>query len=208
MTKSRDLGNLVKTGAVQFPDGLGTAGQALQVNSGATGLEFADAGGGGGAWNLISTTTISSAVVYVDYTSIGSYSRYVLLWQCTMSSANLPRLQIYDDGTIVDTSNYSFMRHDLGGNSSYDLTSVGVIGTTGVVSSFGRFEINTDAPRAVYNLTYGGFTGTDNTANHFITSGGMKSDYSITDIDGFRFRTTASSAVITGGKFSLYGISQ
>ena len=52
MTKSRDLGNLVKTGAVQFPDGLGTAGQALQVNSGATGLEFADAGSG--------TTTVAT----------------------------------------------------------------------------------------------------------------------------------------------------
>jgi hypothetical protein len=52
MTKSRDLGNLVKTGAVQFPDGLGTAGQALQVNSGATGLEFADAGSG--------TTTVAN----------------------------------------------------------------------------------------------------------------------------------------------------
>jgi len=47
MTKSRDLGNLVKTGAVQFPDGLGTEGQTLKVNSGATGLEFADAGGAG-----------------------------------------------------------------------------------------------------------------------------------------------------------------
>lgn len=47
MTKSRDLGNLVSDGAVQFPDNLGTAGQALQVNSGATGLEFADASGGG-----------------------------------------------------------------------------------------------------------------------------------------------------------------
>lgn len=46
MTKSRTLGNLVKDGAVQFPDSLGTAGQALQVNSGATGLEFADASGG------------------------------------------------------------------------------------------------------------------------------------------------------------------
>jgi len=47
MTKSRDLGNLVKTGAVQFPDGLGTEGQTLQVNSGENGLEFADASGSG-----------------------------------------------------------------------------------------------------------------------------------------------------------------
>lgn len=178
----------------------------ISATSGSVTIDGAAAGGG--SWNLISTTTISSSVVYVDYTSIGSYNRYVLLWQCTMSSANLPRLQIYDNGTIVDTSNYSFMRHNLGAGSSFDTTSVGVIGTTGVVSSFGRFEINTDAPRAVYNLTYGGFTGVNDAANHFITSGGMKSTYSITDIDGFRFRTTSSSAVITGGKFSLYGISQ
>jgi hypothetical protein len=46
MTKSRDLGNLVKTGAVQFPDGLGTEGQTLQVNSGENGLEFADVAAG------------------------------------------------------------------------------------------------------------------------------------------------------------------
>ena len=47
MTKSRDLGNLVKTGAVQFPSSLGTEGQTLQVNSGENGLEFADASGSG-----------------------------------------------------------------------------------------------------------------------------------------------------------------
>jgi hypothetical protein len=47
MTKSRNLGNLVKTGAVQFPSSLGTEGQTLQVNSGENGLEFADASGSG-----------------------------------------------------------------------------------------------------------------------------------------------------------------
>lgn len=46
MTKSRDLGNLVKDGAIQFPDNLGTAGQALQVNSAANALEFVDASAG------------------------------------------------------------------------------------------------------------------------------------------------------------------
>ena len=47
MTKSRDLGNLVKTGAVQFPASLGTEGQTLKVNSAGNALEFADAGGAG-----------------------------------------------------------------------------------------------------------------------------------------------------------------
>ena len=41
MTKSRDLGDLVQTVAVNLPATLGTASQVLQVNSGANGLEFA-----------------------------------------------------------------------------------------------------------------------------------------------------------------------
>ena len=41
MTKSRDLGDLAQTVAVNLPATLGTASQVLQVNSGANGLEFA-----------------------------------------------------------------------------------------------------------------------------------------------------------------------
>jgi hypothetical protein len=43
--------------ATNIPSTLGTAGQVLTVNSGATAGEWAD--GGGGGWELISTTTIS-----------------------------------------------------------------------------------------------------------------------------------------------------
>jgi len=46
MTKSRDLGNLAQTVAVNLPTALGTAGQTLVVNSGADGLEFGAAAGG------------------------------------------------------------------------------------------------------------------------------------------------------------------
>jgi hypothetical protein len=47
MTKSRDLGNLAQTVAVNLPTALGTAGQSLVVNSGGTALEFGAASGGG-----------------------------------------------------------------------------------------------------------------------------------------------------------------
>jgi hypothetical protein len=47
MTKSRDLGDLAQTVAVNLPTALGTAGQTLMVNSGADGLEFGEASGGG-----------------------------------------------------------------------------------------------------------------------------------------------------------------
>ena len=47
MTKSRDLGNLAQSVAVNLPTALGSAGSNLVVNSGGNGLEFADAGGSG-----------------------------------------------------------------------------------------------------------------------------------------------------------------
>lgn len=47
MTKSRDLGDLAQTVAVNLPTALGTAGETLVVNSGADGLEFGAASGGG-----------------------------------------------------------------------------------------------------------------------------------------------------------------
>jgi len=47
-TKSRDLGDLAQTVAVNLPTALGTAGQTLMVNSGADGLEFGEASSGSG----------------------------------------------------------------------------------------------------------------------------------------------------------------
>jgi hypothetical protein len=44
MTKSRDLGDLAQTVAASLPTSLGSAGQAIVVNTGANGLEFGDAG--------------------------------------------------------------------------------------------------------------------------------------------------------------------
>ena len=46
MTKSRDLGDLAQTVAVNLPTALGTAGETLVVNSGGTALEFSAASGG------------------------------------------------------------------------------------------------------------------------------------------------------------------
>ena len=44
MTKSRDLGNVAQSIATSLPTSLGSAGQAIVVNTGANGLEFGDAG--------------------------------------------------------------------------------------------------------------------------------------------------------------------
>lgn len=188
-----------------------TDGQVLTYNSTNGNIALADAGGGGGgSWNLISTTTVSSSVTSVDFTSIGSYNRYVLLWDCEMNGAQLPSIQIYDNGSLVTSSNYVVQRSALetSGFSAYNTTYSGWIPTNGVISQIGRFEISVAAPRATIEMVLGGFVNTTNSVKTMICHGGMKNTYSITDVDGLRLTTTSGTAVIDSGRFSLYGIGQ
>lgn len=181
----------------------------ISATSGSVTLDGSAVGGGGGSWNLISTTTVSSAAASVDFTSIGSYNRYVLLWDCTLASAQLTKMQIYDNGSLVTSSDYSFQRSRMsGGGSAFATTSSGFFGTNGMVSQIGRFEISVAAPRATMEMMYGGLLDTGDSCNTMFVHGGMKSTYSITDVDGIRFTTTAGTAVINTGRFSLYGLGQ
>jgi len=184
-------------------------GQVLTYNSTNGNITLADAGGGG-SWNLISTTTVSTAVASVDFTSIGSYNRYVLFWDAEMDGAQLPKIQIYDNGSLVTSSNYSMQRSALetSGASAFQTTSSGWITTNGMVSQIGMFEISVAAPRATIRMEMGGFSGTNNNGKTMFVHGGMKSTYSITDVDGLRFTTTSGTAEIESGRFSLYGIGQ
>ena len=159
---------------------------------------------------MISTTTVSSSVTSVDFTSIGSYNRYVLLWDAEMDGAKIPLIQIYDNGTLETGSNYSMIRTALetSGYSGFATTFSGWITTNGLPSQIGRFDISVAHSRATIDMMVTGFRDTGDNCRYHLTGGGMKSTYSITDITGFRLTTTAGTAVIDSGRFSLYGIDQ
>lgn len=176
----------------------------ISATSGSVTLDGSAAGGG--SWNLISTTQVSSAVASVAFTSIGSYNRYVLNFHCTLSSASQPKIQIYDNGSVVTSSNYSMDRHYPGGSLSANTT--GFIGSGDLLSVIGTFQIDTSSPRGLIMMELNGFTSTGDSASIQYTAGGMKSTYSITDIDGFNFTTTTGTSIISSGTFSLYGISE
>jgi hypothetical protein len=73
-----DLAYRSSTANVKTRLGLGTAGQVLQVNSGATAPEWATPSAGG--MTLI-TETVASAVSSIDYTGLsGSYKQLMLVW--------------------------------------------------------------------------------------------------------------------------------
>jgi len=93
----------------------GTAAQALTMNSGATAPEWTDAAAGG-AWTLIESTSITSAVALVDITGLTStYDTYAYIFadiKVATDGAG-PRLRL-GDASGIDTggSDYSWIDFD------------------------------------------------------------------------------------------------
>jgi hypothetical protein len=119
---------LYRNATVPVRLGIGTAGQVLQVNSGATAPEWATPAGGGGM-TLINTSSMS-AVSSLSMNNIFSstYSRYRILIYTTQSVADWINLRLRVSGTDNTTSNYfgSNIRRTGGANTGTD-----AVATTG-----------------------------------------------------------------------------
>ena len=154
MTKSRDLGNLAQTVAVNLPTALGTAGQSLVVNSGADGLEFGAASGGG--------VTVYTGLSGTDGTPSGAT---YLLNASSPSAGDLAYV----------TANTSLYQNN--GNGWY---RIAVINTTPTISSVADASSNTTpftlegGTNTVITVTASDEEeGTDLTYSHSVTSGSL-----------------------------------
>jgi len=155
MTKSRDLGNLAQTVAVNLPTALGTAGQTLVVNSGADGLEFGAASGGSGV-------TVYTGLSGTDGTPAGA--TYLL----NASSPSAGDLAYVSSNTSLYQNN---------GNGWY---RIAVINTTPTISSVADASSNTTpftlegGTNTVITVTASDADeGTDLTYSHSVTSGSL-----------------------------------
>lgn len=186
-----------------------TNGYVLTAQSGNTGgLTWAAASsGGGGAWNLISTTTVTSAVTSVDFTSIGSYDRYVLLFDYTLGAKDTVKIRIYDNGSIVTSSNYSTSR-DSSTSTANTITTSYWLTNESLITQIGHFVISSGESRLPFIMVSGGSKNAGNDFSDYnFSGGGLKSDYSLTSLTGIQLLSTTSSNIYTG-RFSLYGVSQ
>lgn len=154
MTKSRDLGDLAQTVAVNLPTSLGTAGQSLVVNSGADGLEFGAASGGG--------VTVYTGLSGTDGTPSGA--TYLL----NASSPSAGDLAYVSSNTSLYQNN---------GNGWY---RIAVINTTPTISSVADASSNTTpftlegGTNTVITVTASDVDeGTDLTYSHSVTSGSL-----------------------------------
>ena len=180
----------------------------ISATSGSMTIDGSAIGGGGGAWNLINTTTVTSNVSTVDFTSIGTYKRYVLKWDCTMNTAALIAIKIYDNGSLVTSSDYVGVRGTTGASyGAFQTTSTRWLTSVGMTTQIGYLEISAVEPRLPFRMEVAGLSGTSDTGQITFSTGGLKSTYSLTSLSGLQLATTGTNDIATG-RFSLYGLSQ
>lgn len=196
------------TGADTFARlGIGTAGQVLKVNSGATAPEWGAAGGGSSGLTLISSTTIGSAVTSVALTNVFSatYTNYKIIISGGSASAS-------SDGNFIlgaTTSGY----YNVGIYSDYATgASPAVYNNNNTANSGTCFAYSSNGYNAqiiIYQPQKSartGFTYSSSglyTTGYAWTGGGfVNNSTAYTDIT---FQTQ-SGHTLTGGTIKVYGL--
>jgi hypothetical protein len=204
-----------------IPDSLGTAGQVLTVNSGATAGEWADAAGG--SWNLLSTINASSSST-VEFTSgITGYDAYAVVVSNAVPSTGGARLQLRmkrtTDSSFITSSVYSYtttasdvfnsgtLTSASTGQNRIDLCGFGSVGTSSTIGGHSGVYYFTNLGDSARHATIFAdvlwFSGADSPYRGMV--GGVCRVTGV--IDGLQYLFLDSSANISTGKFSLYGLS-
>ena len=196
--------------------GIGTAGQVLTVNSGATAPEWATAAGGGGGLTLISESIPSSATS-IDFTSISAdYKQLTLVWVGVYASANNSNLLIRlnnDSGTnykqrevevtgastvsayMGDASDIPCMVRTTSTNNNEAATGYAVIYNANSTTTNKYIETVTSYKRA-------------DTSTNVIRRSSMRyvSNSAISQINFQRAETAGTINVTSGGYIQLWGL--
>ena len=186
---------------------LGTAGQALVVNSGATGLTYSTPSAG--AMSLISTQT-GSSVASLAWTGLSTYNTYLLIFELYVSSGQQIQLNT-GTGSTPTYSTSGYKQNALAVNSASTTITNATNGAGYLLPAVGGIYFS-GAPIAsgyvyITNATSNNFI---NSAMYFLnttplriyeTSGGQTNDNAFTAI-----KLTSTSGNISGTA-SLYGIS-
>ena len=199
-----------------FPSTAPATDKFLQTNSSGV-LSFADAGGG--MYEFISTTDVTSGVAQVDFTSFSTdYSDFHLVIQniVTTTDAQELKLRFFNNaGSIVDGSSYQWSFHGADTGSIQNDSN----GSNTDHAQLGRAIGNASRESANYEITMYDVHFTDdwrqfkfsqvypNAAGEFgFQNGGGFSKYNNSDnfsISGVRIFWNSGN--IASGRFSLYG---
>jgi len=175
-------------------DTTATDNYVLTVDSnGEAGWEAA--GGGGGSLTLISSTTFTSAVSEVAFTSISGYTQYKIIFSLqTYNSTGVLKMRVGIDGTYDTGDNYN-----KGGSSD---TSCQILGGFSAHSKFGEIVIsnlNQTETTQLYSVGVGE-SNDQSDSNYQYQSGGHRTEAAQNCI-----KLYGASGNILSGVVSLYG---
>jgi hypothetical protein len=193
----------------------GTSGQVLTSNGSSSAPTWQDAGGGSGAWTLLSTTTASSAST-VDITSDidSTYRTYVIIGSEVVASTDTNlNLRFYDNGTLNTSSEYDYNHVRLEGvqlsdNQAENADAVNL--TNGTNAGVGRganmVEIVIDNPSASKTQYKARYEIASDQGGDLVRVMGvlaMQKGSAYTNVDGVRLYPSSGTL---SGTFKLYGI--
>jgi len=189
--------------------GIGTAGQVLKVNSGATAPEWGAAASGGGMTLLNSGNTSMSGATHSLTSISGSYKDLQLIFRAVLpaNDANSLRMRFNGDSTSNRHANADDATKIFGSTITFNATSVGLtygmdnVTQTGLISITIPDYANTSTWKlAIINSVVNDSTTATSVVNQFIY-GIYNQTGAITSLDFF-FNT----GNITSGSVFLYGV--
>jgi hypothetical protein len=85
----------------------------ISATSGSLTIDGSAVGGGGGAWNLISTATVTSSVSSIEFTGVSGYTQYFLMLDVSTNYSNVT-MRFGIDGVYDDGLNYKNLTSSTG----------------------------------------------------------------------------------------------
>ena len=195
--------------------GIGTAGQVLRVNSGATAPEWATPAASGGI--TLIQESVASANSAIDFTSIsGSYKNLVLQWQGIYHSAGLNGFDLRfnsDSGSnyknkkgfIQNTSAFA----QIGNNTQAGSEAFGYNSTSSTLQNTGMgiltiYNYASTSKYKQYSINYA-YTDTTPTTTYFNIQGTWASTSAITEVNIYRSAGAGTFSNAADTSIRLYG---
>jgi hypothetical protein len=198
--------------------GIGTAGQVLQVNSGATAPEWATPAAGGGM-TLISET-VASGLSSLSFSSLGSYKQLLLVWSGIQHNTTGSQFSVRlnnDSSTIYDFIGIKFTQFSgssapTGGNATAMTGAIFGQNATGTVNNvvigellIDNYTSSTKFKTCLYNVSYQFNSGDGATYQQYNSI--FSSTTAVTSIDIVRLTGSATFSNVSDTSIRLYGIS-
>lgn len=130
--------------------GIGTAGQVLKVNAGATAPEWGAAGGASALVYLGATTFTSAATTSIDNVFSSTYQNYLVMLNIYTGSGALT-MNFRASGSDNTTANYNFYSDYMAFSTTWSRTIVNTAGGTSMTLNQGMDQSNINIPFTIMN---------------------------------------------------------